>query len=441
MKLLVVGTSGSTPALLDAAHALGVEASFDAAGGASPDEQYAGALVDLDGVPSESAEGVMRRFVELDVPVVCVGTRLPRATVLALLAEGASDVLSAPLHKRELILRLSAAVHRKLRIACIGGGTGLFVTLSGMKSVPRVLLSSVVTMSDDGGSSGRLRASFGVLPPGDVRRSLVALSNAPEIMNYIMQYRFDDGGELSGHSLGNLLLTALTSYTGGMPDAVKVLGDLLNVQGIIMCASEEASTLCARFTDGRVVRGESGIDRCEGRPAELRISSLWHEPSAATTTDVVASIAAADLVIIGPGDLYTSVLSGLVVDGVAESLRAARGKRLYVCNLMTKPGETHGYDVAAHVEAVVEALGADVLDYVLVSTTPLDPGAIRSYAEENQHPVALDAERVSRVTRAALISSDVGDHARLVRHDSSKLTEELLALLRRNWPSRVPHRA
>ena len=175
-------------------------------------------------------------------------------------------------------------------------------------------------MSDDGGSSGQLRASFGVLPPGDVRRSLVALSNAPEVMSFVMQYRFEAGDGLSGHSLGNLLITAMAERTGGMQSAVKALGDVLNVQGLVMCVTENATTLCAEFEDARVVRGESAIDRCLERPACLRVRRVWHEPDAETSVDVLAALFAADLVVIGPGDLYTSVLSALIVSGVADGV-------------------------------------------------------------------------------------------------------------------------
>lgn len=371
------------------------------------------------------------------VTVVVVGSRLRREDVTRLFEAGCRDVLEAPLHKRELILRLGAVATRKLRFACIGGGSGLFSVLTAMKEVPRVLLTSIVTMSDDGGSSGLLRASFGVLPPGDVRRSLVALSDAPEVMNYVMQYRFDaSGGGLGGHSLGNLLLTALADRTGGMQNAVKALGDVLNVQGIVKCVTESATTLVAELEDGNIVRGESAIDQCLERSSDVRLRRVWHEPQAEAGPDVVASILGADVVVIGPGDLYTSVLASLVVRGVADAVRATKAKVVYVCNMMTKPGETSGYDVADHVDAVVDALGSDVLDHVLVSSTTLDEDAVRAYAERGQHPVrGSTPEALARVSRAALVAADVGDRAKLVRHDPPKLRAELVELLRAIRPS------
>ena len=363
----------------------------------------------------------------------------PSEEIHALFAAGARDVLAPPLHKRELVLRLSAVLHRKMHVACMGGGTGLFTVLMALKDLPRTLLSAIVAMSDDGGSSGRLRATFGVLPPGDVRRSLVALANAPEVMSYVMQYRFAGGDGLNGHSLGNLLLTALCDLAGSMQRAVRTLGDILNVQGLVRCVTDSATTLCAEFEDGRVVRGESAIDLCLERPTGLRVRRVWHEPAAQTHDDVIASILSADVIVIGPGDLYTSVLAGLLTGGVPEAIRASRATRVYVCNLMTKPGETGGYDAADHVRAVTDVLGGDVLDYVLVSSTPLDPRAVEAYAAKGQHPVALPPPEILRaVTRATIVSCDVGHQEELVRHDTAKLRAQIASLAARRRSSMPP---
>jgi uncharacterized cofD-like protein len=431
MLLLGAGTP-STAALTDATRALGAELhtgdSIEQFGPALARAE--GVVVDLDAARGEFHAALERMRRLSHAGVAAVGSNLDRLQVKRLFAAGARDVIATPVHKRELILRLSALLHRKMRIACIGGGTGLYTVLSGLKAAHHVLLSSIVTMSDDGGSSGRLRTSFGVLPPGDVRRSLVALSNAPEVMSYIMQYRFTGGDGLDGHSLGNLLLTALCELGGGMQGAVKTMGDVLNVQGIVICASDRATTLCAEFEDGRLVRGESTIDHCVDRPHTLRIRRVWQEPATETSVDAMAALLGADLIVIGPGDLYTSVLSGLVVGGVAEAVRTSGARRLYVCNLMTKPGETSGYDVADHVDAVVQALGGDALDYVLLSRSALSSDAVRSYAEKSQHPVATSTpERLRGVTRAEILQRDVGDRAELVRHDAAKLGDALLAVL------------
>ncbi len=445
MRLVVLGTGSvsSTP-LAEGAGALGaaleVVTAPEAIGPATGTGRRDCTVFDLDALPGtpDLHLAAVRRLSSTR-SVVAIGSGLTRHHVRDLFAAGCRDVIGAPPQKRELILRLSATMHDKLRIACIGGGSGLFTVLSAIKDVPRLLLSSIVTMSDDGGSSGRLRASFGVLPPGDVRRSLVALSNAPEVMNYVMQYRFHDGNELGGHSLGNLLLTALSELTGGMQNAVKALGDVLNVQGIVMCVTERSTTLIAELEDGQIIRGESAIDQCIERSSALRLRRVWHEPAAETSVDVFASILGADLVVIGPGDLYTSVLANLVVGGVAEAVQETRGKRIYVCNMMTKPGETTDYDVADHAAAVVAGLGGDVLDHILVSSTTLDERAVLEYAALAQHPVASSSEeRMLEVTRAQVILADVGDRALLVRHDATKLREHLLRLIAQIRPSIAP---
>jgi len=438
MKVVLIGVgTSSTSAVVDAAAALTVAMTTAAhcEDAAAHLEAADGVIVDLDA--SGSHHDFSDAVRKISHPrVLAIGSNLTSDQVTRLFAAGVRDVLATPLHKRELVLRLSALLHRKTRIACVGGGTGLFNVLSGLKDAPHVLLSSIVAMSDDGGSSGRLRTSFGVLPPGDVRRSLVALSNAPAVMNHVMQYRFEGGDGLDGHSLGNLLLTALCELGGGMQGAVKALGDVLNVQGLIMCVTDRSTTLCAELADGRIVRGESAIDQCIDRSSTLRIRRVWQEPPAETSVDAMASLLGADLIVIGPGDLYTSVLAGLIVGGVADAVRASRARRLYVCNLMTKRGETSGYDVADHVAPIVEALGADVLDYVLVSTSAMSPEAVQAYAAQSQHPVAASSEaRLREVTRARVVTGDVGHHADLVRHESAKLAEILLAVLRE--PSRV----
>lgn len=426
--LVVVGRGPSGAGIADAAAALDRDLVVVEPHDLARAPAGAVTVLDADAPGVEPAAAVHALATRTETLVVA--TRPSLEQVHALFEAGATDVVATPLHKRELILRLGAALQQRRRIACLGGGTGLFSVLTGLKELQRVLLSSIVSMSDDGGSSGRLRIAFGVLPPGDVRRSLVALSNAPELMNHLIGYRFSGGDALHGHSLGNLILTALSEMTGGMPEAVRALGDVLNVQGVVLGVSETATTLCAEFADGRVVRGESAIDRCLDRPGELRVRRVWHEPPAQAPPDVCAALLAADTILIGPGDLYTSVVAGLRVDGVADAVRRSRARKVYVCNLMTKPGETAGYDVADHVQAVVLALGGDALDRVLVSSTVPDPDAVARYAAMGQRPVAPEgATRAREVTAAEIVACDLGDRALLVRHDGAKLAREVERLL------------
>lgn len=342
---------------------------------------------------------------------------------------GANDYLLTSFHQRELVLRVTALMHNKRRITCIGGGTGLFTLLLGLKTLPNTLLTSIVNMSDDGGSSGKLSQAFGILPPGDIRRSLVALSNAPDLMNQIIQHRFERGGELAGHSFGNIFLTVLAEVRGSMAEAVRALSDILNIQGVVLPATTTLSKLVARFRNGRVIRGESRIDLCEGRAPDLRIDRIWHEPASRCHIDAFTSILFADVVIIGPGDLYTSVLTNFAVERLAEAVVKSRAKKIYICNLMTKPGETHGFDARDHVREAIKYLGKDCLDGVILSGTRFSDESVREYAKKDQAPV--DPGRpgsCSRLTRAKVVIADVAHQTELVRHDSHKLRNEVQKL-------------
>ncbi|MBI4322780.1 MAG: uridine diphosphate-N-acetylglucosamine-binding protein YvcK [Candidatus Omnitrophica bacterium] len=331
-----------------------------------------------------------------------------------------------PFHPRELLSCLYAALHRQRRVVCLGGGTGLYTLLLGLKTLPSAHLTSIVSMSDDGGSSGRIRQAYGVLPPGDVRRSLVALSTAPGLMNDLIQYRFREGAGLTDHNLGNLLLTAMANLTGSMAEAVRAMGDILNVQGIVLPVTTTPNTLVAELEDGSWVRGESHIDVPTGRDPQRRIVRLWQEPQAEANPDALSAMLAADLITIGPGDLFTSIIANLCVKGVAHAIRASRARTLYLCNLMTKPGETSGFTVADHVREVVRYLGEDLLDEVLVSNTVFSPEALADYANKGQEPVRLDKEAVlQQATNAQIIVRDLASERELVRHDSLKLVNEI----------------
>ena len=338
-------------------------------------------------------------------------------------AAGASDYILKPYNMRELNIKLSAVLNDKTRISCIGGGTGLFNLLIGLKSIPGVIPASIVSMTDDGGSSGRLRSSFGVLPPGDVRRSLVALSNAPEVMNELMTYRFDKGGCFIGHNLGNLLITALTKIKGSMSEAVSGLGDILNIQGIVHPVSATKSRLCALFEDGRIVKGESNIDLCRNRPSELRIKDCWHEPESKCDIGAYSSIINSDFIVIGPGDLFTSVITNLLIKDIRRAITETKAKKIYICNLMTKPGETSNFDAIDHIREILRYLKGDYLDYIIISdNNRLSMDSVLKYSKKGQFPVKMgDLSRIRKITRAKIIVSDVAHEKELIRHDSEKL--------------------
>ncbi len=347
-------------------------------------------------------------------------------------AFGASDYILKPYNIRELNLELSAILNNKIRVSCIGGGTGLFNLLMGLKSVPGVIPASIVSMTDDGGSSGRLRTSFGVLPPGDVRRSLVALSNAPEVMNELMTYRFDKGGCFIGHNLGNLLITALAKIKGSMSEAVSGLGDILNIQGIVHPVSTTKSKLCALFEDGRIIKGESNIDLCKNRPSALRIKDCWHEPESKCDIGAYSSIINSDFVIIGPGDLFTSVITNLLIKDIRRAVAETKAKKIYICNLMTKPGETSNFDAIDHIKKILKYLKGDHLDYIVISdNNRLSMDSVLRYSKKKQFPVKVGyLGAIRKITKAKIIVADVAHERELIRHDSEKLQDVIYRMIK-----------
>jgi len=284
-----------------------------------------------------------------------------------------------------------------------------------------------VSTTDDGGSSGRLRDSFGVLPPGDIRRSLVALSNAPDIMNKFIQYRFKKGGSFKGHSFGNLFLTVLNEIEGTMSDAVKGAGDILNINGIVYPVSSTDSTLCALFEGGKTIKGESKIDLCLGRSPGLRLKKCWHEPEPKCDVNAYASIINSDIVTIGPGDLYTSVITNLLISDIRKAIVQTSAKKVYICNLMTKPGETSGYDAFDHIKEIIRYLKTDCLDYCLLAdTTRFSRTALHTYAKKGQYPVeAGSLQRLKKITKAKIVIADLAHEKELIRHDSDKLKYQI----------------
>jgi uncharacterized cofD-like protein len=379
---------------------------------------------------SRSVPGLIRKLRKTHKKVIVLSSRRDFGLIRKVFQAGTSDFIPKPFNQRELMARALAVLRGTKRICCLGGGTGLFTLLGTLKVLPDILLISLVNMSDDGGSSGRLRSSFGILPPGDVRRSLVALSNAPEVMNELIRYRFDRGGALRDHSLGNLLLTGLVGMKGSMAEAVRALGDILNIQGIVLPITQTLTEFCARFENGKVVCGESRISLCKGRNPGLQVRKVWHEPRAVCDASAYASILHADVIIIGPGDLYTSVITNLVIGKVSEAISLTRAKKIYICNLMTRPGETSGLNAGEHVSRIVQVLGKDLLDYVLISNTRFSKAAVSRYARLNQHPVLSGGKEGLRdVTKAKGIFADIADQKELVRHDFQKLRAQLLPLL------------
>jgi len=310
----------------------------------------------------------------------------------------------------------------------IGGGTGLAVLLRGLKSrVGRELeeLVAVVTVSDDGGSSGRLRRDFGVLPPGDIRNCIVALADDEALLARLFQYRFENGEGLSGHSFGNLLLTALTGITGDFYQAILTAESILSVRGRILPATLGDVRLRGAGLSGQVYEGESAV----GRSGE-RLASLELEPADAEAfAPAVEALERAELIVLGPGSLYTSILPNLLIPGIRRAVRQSRARKVLVLNLMTQPGETDGMNALEHLEAIEATAGSGLVDVVLTNSTPPDPELVAHYAEAGSMTIAVDREALGargvELVERPLLSDDMG----LIRHDPERLTRAVLELI------------
>jgi uncharacterized cofD-like protein len=305
------------------------------------------------------------------------------------------------------------------RIAALGGGTGLASLLRGLKRSP-VDLTAIVTVADDGGSSGRLRRDLGVLPPGDIRNCLVALADDESLMGRLFQHRFADG-DLSGHPFGNLFLAALAEVTGSFDLAIQECSQVLKIRGEVLPSTLAQIRLWAERADGETVCGET---RIAAGPGACR--RVWLEPEPRAHTPALHAVRRADLVLLGPGSLFTSVLPHLAVPELANALRETDALRVYICNVMTQPGETDGFDAADHVVRVLEAVPG-CLDAVVVHEGPLAPEATARYRAQGQEPVAPARARLEAMGLRA-VGADLAEEGEVVRHSPEALAAVLLDL-------------
>jgi uncharacterized cofD-like protein len=317
------------------------------------------------------------------------------------------------------------------RIVVMGGGTGSYTVLSGFKH-HRVQPTAIVSMADDGGSSGRLRDEFGQLPPGDVRRCLIAMSSHSSVaLRRLFEYRFDRGYGLNGHNFGNLFLTALTDITGRSDAAIAEAGRLLGIKGEVLPVTLYDTRLCAELEDGTLIRGETNIDIRVPGPTP-RIRRIFLDPPAIANPAALAALEEADAVVIGPGDLYTSVLPNLLVAGIPSAVRNSPATRVYVCNLMTKHGETDGFRASDFVAEVQRySGGADALDHVLVNDAAAIPkNLLARYSAEQSFPVEPDIKICKRLGPTPHLRA-LASSANVLRHDSQLLAAEILRLLKK----------
>jgi len=356
------------------------------------------------------------------------------------------EVNSLPLAVQEMVLPAVSGVEgetatRSLRVVAIGGGTGLSTLLRGLRKhvaasgqtggpCGRIAdLAAVVTVTDDGGSSGRLRRGFNMLPPGDLRNCMVALSEEEDLLAQLFNHRFRGGESLKGHNFGNLFVAALTEITGDFALAVQLASKILATRGRIYPVTTANATLVAYMDDGSVVRGETNITASHRRIVELTLDP----PGAAPLPETLEAIERADLITVGPGSLYTSLITNLLVQGIPSALASARGVRVFVCNLMTQANESLGLAASEHIERIYEHTRAPIFDYALVNTEPFSEETLRRYAAEGASPIRPDIERVEELGVRA-IAGDFAQEENVVRHAPERVTEELLKLALKAHP-------
>ncbi len=321
-----------------------------------------------------------------------------------------------------------------MRVVAIGGGTGLSTLLRGLRQHvtpagpsaqpgPISDLAAVVTVTDDGGSSGRLRRGFNMLPPGDLRNCMLALSEEEDLLARLFAHRFRGGDALKGHNFGNLFVAALTELTGDFAHAIQLASKILAARGRIYPVTTANATLVAHMDDGSVVRGETNITASKRRIVELTLDP----PDAAPLAETLDAIERANLITVGPGSLYTSLITNLLVEGIPEALSAARGIRVYVCNLMTQANESLGLTASQHIERIYEHTRAPIFDCALVNTGSFSPETLARYAAEGASPIVPDVERIQALGVRCIVG-DFASEESVVRHAPSRVAGALLAL-------------
>lgn len=315
------------------------------------------------------------------------------------------------------------------KVVVIGGGTGNFTILQGLKT-KNLDLSAIVSMADDGGSTGILRDELGVLPPGDVRQCLVALSHSSDLLRSLMSYRFDTGG-LGGHSFGNLLLSALEKVTGSFEKAVDEMGKILAIRGRVIPVTTHHVRLYMILNDHTVLQGEREVYL--SKAIDQGYSSLYLDPKPIANPLALEEIASADLLVVGPGGLYTSLIPNFLVEGVSEAVRTSKAKKVFIVNLMNKTGQTTGYKTSDYIGEMAKYIGDDIFDHILVNSGMPAEGVMKQYASEGELVYNdLQQRRVITADFLGEVQKKVhGDimNRNLIRHCSEKLSKELAKLV------------
>lgn len=315
--------------------------------------------------------------------------------------------------------------NKQPQVVVLGGGTGMPVLLRGLKNHP-LNLSAIVTVADDGGSSGRLRSEMAIPAPGDIRNVIAALSDAEPMLLDLFQHRFVNGNGLSGHAMGNLLLAAMTSVTGDFYNGIKEISRVLNVKGRIYPIANQNMELHAEMEDGEIISGESNIPKTNKRIKRIFLSPEPILP----LPEAIDAIKHADLVVVAPGSLYTSTLPNMILPQISDALRDTKAKVVYVCNVMTQKGETSGYTAGDHVQAILDHVGKGCIHSVIVHNKTIDDNLRALYAEENSEPVIYDIKRLKSMGVEVIEEDIVDSTKKMLRHDTDKIANLLYSLIR-----------
>ena len=312
-----------------------------------------------------------------------------------------------------------------MRVVTIGGGTGSSSLLRGIKNlVPSKIsdLSAIVTVSDNGGSSGKLREELRIPAPGDIRNCIAALAEDEDILTQVFQYRFKKGEGLKGHSFGNLFLTVLTQITGSFLEAIKTTSDILKIKGEIIPSTEEEVDLIARFTDGKIIKGETQITEY-GKKLVAKIEKIWLEPEfPKVPEEAIEKIENADLIILGPGSLFTSVIPNLLISEIRNAVISSKAKKIYISNVMTQFGETDNFKVSDHIDTIHKAVRTEFIDMVIANTRIPSKDTIEKYKKENAEPVLLDEENLNKMG-IKIFAEQLLEEGKFARHNPYKLTK------------------
>jgi len=316
------------------------------------------------------------------------------------------------------------------KIVAIGGGTGLSTILEGLKDYTSNI-SAIVTVADEGGSSGRLREELGMLPPGDIRNCLVSLAEAPKLMRNLFQYRFTEGDGIKGHSFGNLFIAAMTQVTGSFEDAIKTSSRVLAIRGRVIPSSLDKIRLKAEYKDGSIKEGEDKISNGTEPVKKVYLDS----PNAQANPEAIEAIREADMIILGPGSLFTSIIPNLLIKQITEEIAKRNVLKLYICNVMTQHGETDGFTAADHLEALLSHAGKNIMNYCMVNSGRLDYNLLLRYSQDKSFPVIFDRERLRKLG-AVVFEGDVVSRSDYLHHDYEKTAKVIMDIYnydKRKW--------